>query len=298
VEDETARVTRYHLTKAKQLLAQNKITEAETRLGLLDAIAPNNPEAATLRSKIAAIRAEEKRKADLEAEKEAARQKKVADLLAKGDAALRAKKLKDARSYYQQALAIDASNPQGKAAIDQIRSVEQKQQKKTQASRKEKDEIRKIYAAGVTKFEAGELGEAERLLSKVAATKGHPYQASAKTLIDEIHKKTSKKLQARIDEARKMLEADQVLPAYEELGKIVKQFPKRDDAAKLFMKSQVKMLEKAKAAYKEGLAQQQLAEDPAAALDKYQEVLKYAPDPKSEYNQKAQKKIHELQLSP
>lgn len=297
-EDETARLTAYHLKNAKEMVARGKLAEAEQRLDILDSIVPNNPQARELRMKIAVIRAEEKRKADLAKKKESDRLKKISNLLAKGDARLRAKKLAEARRIYQQALALDAANVRGKEAIEQIATVEKEQRKRDTARQKELEEIKKLYVAGATKFDAGELGEAEKLLSQVASKKGNPYQASAQNYLNEIHKLADQKVLARVDEAKKLLDADQIIPAYEELKKIVRQFPKRGDAAKLFMKAQIKMTERAKAAYQEGLAQQQLAEDPAAALDRYQEVLKYAPDPESEYHKKAKKKIEELQLSP
>jgi hypothetical protein len=65
---------------------------------------------------------------------------------------------------------------------------------------------------------------------------------------------------------------------------------------KLLADAKIKMDKKAREIYADALAQEELAGDPAAALDLYKEVLKYAPDKSSKYNQKASEKISSLQL--
>jgi hypothetical protein len=48
----------------------------------------------------------------------------------------------------------------------------------------------------------------------------------------------------------------------------------------------------------EGVTFQEVVEDRPAALERYQEALRLAPDPKSLYHTKADKKILELKSGP
>ena len=175
--------------------------------------------------------------------------------------------------------------------------MEEQDKRAILAKQKSESELKKIYLEGAKKFEAGEFGKAEKLLTELTSKGDHPFQDPAKKILDEIHRQTDQKLQSRISQAKAKIKAEQLLPAYEELEKLNKQFPQRKDIEELLTQVNQKLLTKAKTFYKEGIAQQELAEDPAVALDKFKEALKYAPDPKSEYHQKALKKIKELELS-
>ena len=107
----------------------------------------------------------------------------------------------------------------------------------------------------------------------------------------------NQKIDQKINAARSMIQnPDTLLQGYAELKKITAQFPLRSDAKKYFMDAKTKMDKKARELYADALAQEELAGDPAAALDLYKEVLKYAPDKSNKYNQKAQAKIGTLQL--
>lgn len=294
-QKETTRLALHHLKIAKELVSKDRLTDADERLDILEKIVPNHKGATEIREQIAEIRAKRKATAKKEADRVQKRNKKIADLLAKGKKALRAKAFPKAREAYEKVLEIDSENTKALEGLKQTRGAEKETERTRLARKKEQEQLKRIFTAGVTKYEEGRVGEAETLLKEVAAKKG-PYQKSAKKILKEIHSRTDEKLKAKIANADQMLNIGDLLDGYEEIRKLSKQFPKHKGVAKIFKKAKKKMRAKAQALYQEGRAQQELAEDPAAALDMYQEALKYAPDPKSEYHLKAKKRIDELQL--
>ena len=143
----------------------------------------------------------------------------------------------------------------------------------------------------------GQLGQAQKLFKQVTAERGHPKYKQASSYLSRIDTSADKKINQKISAAKNMIQnPDTLLTGYQELKKIVSQFPLRSDAKKLLSDAKIKMDKKAREIYADALAQEELAGDPAAALDLYKEVLKYAPDKSSKYNQKAQEKINSLQL--
>jgi hypothetical protein len=93
-------------------------------------------------------------------------------------------------------------------------------------------------------------------------------------------------------------EANDLLEAYATLSKATAQDSANAEAA-LMKKKVLDALEaKARKAYMEGVTFQEVVEDRPSALERYQEALRLAPDPKSLYHTKADKKILELKSGP
>ncbi len=293
-DDETIRLTRFHLERAAKLISQKKYDEAEARIRkVLSDISPNQPDALQLLEEINAYRSDEKRHLAAEKAEEAERLRKIRNILAEGDRQKKLKAYDRARRIYEEALAIDGESRAALSALAALNEQEEKEQREAIARKKTNAELQRLYNEGVMKFESGDIGGAEVSLTEVASRKGHPYQASAQKLLDEIHRAADKKLDDRINHARSLMENDP-LAAQSELKEIVTQFPKQERAAKLLTETKAKLSAKAKQSYTEGIAYLEVAEDTDSAMSKFKETLRYAPDPKNEYHQKAQRKLDEL----
>ncbi|HLG18204.1 MAG TPA: FHA domain-containing protein [Bdellovibrionota bacterium] len=297
-ESEAARVARFNVSRASELLKKKKYEDAEARLRLvLDKISPNDPEAIRLLDELEAARADEKRAEENRKRTVVEQAKKIQNILAEGDKLRAARKSAEARRVYEQALMIDSDSRQARASIEELNDQEESAKRERLARKKTNEQLKSLYNQGVMKFEAGDYGGAEQLLREVASKKGHTYQASAKKLLDEIRRRADKKIQDQVKEAKLLVDAGELLRAHSELQKITKQFPRKQDAARLLDQVEGAMLARAKQLFHEGIAYQELLEDPSAAVEKYQEVLRYSPDPGNELNRKALQRIHELEAS-
>lgn len=298
-ESEYQRVLLHHITKAKELIRKNKLNEAEQKIQLiLDSLAPNHPQAMKLLAEIKQKRTHAKRKEEENRQKELKTKKKIASLMAQGDALAKSKKFSSAREKYKEVLKLEPKRKDALSALEELAGLEEQEHRIAVSKKKKAEELGKIYKEGIQRYEAGEYGEAEKLLSAVASSRDSPHRASAKRLLKEIKEQTDEKLNERIEDIQSLIESNRLIQAYEELSLLVRQFPKQKSAALIFENLKKKMGIRAKTAYAEGIAQLELAEDPAAALDKFEEALKYSPDPESEYHRKAKTKIEALELSP
>ncbi len=300
VESEQTRLVRYHLFEAEKLLTQKDFKGSEAKIQMvLDSIAPDHPEAVKLLARITKQRNLEARRIEAGKRAHAQREKKIEELLAKGDALVAKKKFSQARDYYKKALALDSSRSKSSAALSNLSVKEEEEKRRTIAQKKTAAQMKKIYQEGVKRYELSDYGEAKRLLEVVAARKGHPYRKSARKLLASISNLTDDKVDERIKKLKAMTKKTSKLPkAYAEIKKISKQFPRHKGVAKALSLARRRMNEQARKLYREGLALEELAEDPAAALDKYKESLRFQPNPKGEYHQRAMKRIRSLQLSP
>ena len=233
-------------------------------------------------------------------EKENAEQKKLEEIkswIDMGQRNVEQNQFDLAIANFEKALELSPNDVKIIREIKDARSLKEKNARSELAQKRNQENLTRIYKEGARKFDAGELGEAQKLLQKVAQDSGHPNQASAKKMLRDIEQLTDTKIQSQLEQAQVDMRNTESLPkAYQSLKTLKKQFPAGKEISTLLSQAEEKMLQKAKELYAEGLAQEELAADPAAALDLYQEVLQYAPEPSDRYHQKAKEKIDKLQF--
>lgn len=218
-------------------------------------------------------------------------------LLTKGKKLVDKKEFDAAKETFEKILSIIPDHPESLDWLTKAEELSVQEEYKDFAQKRRHQELDRIYQQGVEAFEAGQFGIAEDFLRTVSDDRTHPKARSADRLIKQIGTQTDSKLEQKIIQAKNKITSLATLPAgYQELKTITQQFPQRKDAQSYYKQAQEKMLEKAKQLYAEAIAQQELAGDYATALDLYQEVLTYAPDPNEEYHRKAKARIENLQL--
>ena len=298
VVQESTRITLHNLDRARKLFAAGEYDRAEARLrDLLDKVSPNNPEALALLDQIEEIRSEKREKDERNRKVKEETEEQVQELLKEGDSFAQQKKYAWARDKYERALEIDTSHEQAKAALADLKKKEAEEEKLKRAQRQSNKVLAGQYEKGIQKFEVGDFAAAETLLAKVAAKRGHPNQSSAKKLLAEIRKELDKNFQNQLNSTTALLESGEVLQAHEESKELLKTYPRRKEAITLQKRVETELLAQAKKRYMEGITFLEVAEDSDAALERFEEVLKYAPDKSSEYHKKARKKITEIRTS-
>ena len=294
---EKKRVIAFQIDQIKKLINNKEVDEADTRMKKLMTLAANN-------ESFIQFEKEYQKQRDQILEIEARKQKEAEEKLAQKNAALdEAKKMVDGKQYelakktYMRLLETYPDDPDLQEKIQTLELLQEQEDRKSFAKKQRYDMLSRIYNEGIQKYESGQVGQAQKLLKQVAAEKGHPKYKSANQYLSRISSNTDKKINQRVAAAKTMIQSpDTLVAGYTELKKIVSQFPLRSDAKKLLSDAKIKMDKKARELYADALAQEELAGDPAAALDLYKEVLRYAPDKSNKYHQKAQEKIGSLQL--
>lgn len=294
---EKKRVIAFQIDQIQKLINNKNVAEADDRMRKLMTLASKDKE-------FVKFEKEYQKQRDLIVAEEERKQKEQEEKEAKRDQALiEAKKMLDngqydlAKKTYMRILEIFPDDPDIQDKIQTVELAQEQEERKTFAKKQRYDMLSKIFNEGVQKYESGQLGQAQKLFKQVTAEKGHPRYKKAVEYLARIDTSADKKIDQKVSKAKEMIQnPDTLLAGYQELKKIVSQFPLRADAKKLLADAKLKMDKKARELYADALAQEELAGDPAAALDLYKEVLKYAPDKSNKYNQKAQEKISSLQL--
>ncbi|MCC7460319.1 MAG: hypothetical protein IT286_03355, partial [Proteobacteria bacterium] len=294
---EKKRVVAFQIDQIKKLINNKDVEEADVRMKKLMILAANNQDFINFEK-------EYQKQRDLIIAEETRRQKEAEEKLAQKEAALEeASKLMDnkqfalAKKTYMRVLETHPDDPEVQEKIQTLELLQQQEERKSFAKKQRYDMLNRIYNEGIQKFESGQVGQAQKLLKQVASEKGHPKYKNANDYLARISSNTDKKINQRITAAKTMIQnPDTLVAGYNELKKITSQFPLRADAKKLLSDAKIKMDKKARELYADALAQEELAGDPAAALDLYKEVLRYAPDKSNKYNQKATEKIGSLQM--
>jgi hypothetical protein len=294
---EKKRVVAFQIDQIKKLINNKEVEEADSRMKKLVVLAANN-------ESFVQFEKEYQKQRDLIIAEETRKQKEAQEKLALKEASLAdASKMIDNKQYemakktYMRILENYPDDPDVQEKIQTLELLQEQDDRKSFAKKQRYDMLNRIYSEGIQKYESGQVGQAQKLLKQVAAEKGHPKYKKANEYLSQISANTDKKINQRITAAKTMIQSpDTLVAGYNELKKIVSQFPLRSDAKKLMSDAKVKMDKKARELYADALAQEELAGDPAAALDLYREVLRYAPDKSNKYHQKAQEKIGTLQL--
>jgi hypothetical protein len=296
-KSEKKRVVAFQIDQIQKLINNKQVEEADSRMKKLMTLATNDETFIKFEKEYQKQRdeiiAEEKRK-----------QQEAADRVRKKEETMaEAKKMADNKQYdlakktYMRILETFPDDPEVQEKIQTIELLQEQDERKSFAKKQRYDMLSRIFTEGVQKYESGQLGQAQKLFKQVTGERGHPKYKQANDYLSRIDSSADKKINQKIASAKNMIQnPDTLLTGYNELKKIVSQFPLRSDAKKLLADAKIKMDKKAREIYADALAQEELAGDPAAALDLYKEVLKYAPDKSSKYNQKASEKISSLQL--
>lgn len=294
---EKKRVILFQIDQVQKLITKKEVAEADERMKKLMTLATKDEEFIKFEKEYQrqrdAIVAEETRKKKEEED----RIKKKNDALKEAKQMMDNKKYDLAKKTYLRILEIFPDDPEVQEKIQTLELQQEQEERKTFAKKQRYDMLTKIFNEGVQKYESGQVGVAQKLFKQVTAEKGHPKYKKAMEYLNKVDTMADKKIDQKIARAKDMINnPDTLLAGYAELKKITAQFPLRSDAKKYFADAKVKMEKKARELYADALAQEELAGDPAAALDLYKEVLKYAPDKSNKYNQKAQAKINSLQI--
>ncbi|MEZ4704647.1 MAG: FHA domain-containing protein [Bdellovibrionota bacterium] len=294
---EEDRILRFQLDGLSQELESLNMDKAKQRLDLLKKNFADHPEVVELEKKWIALQSEIERR---EEEEERIRQEKmqnIQNLMRQAQIKIDQKQFDRALDLYEEATKISPNDVEILQAIEDTKSLKEQHARIELSQERQRENLTRIYKEGARKYDAGQFGEAQKLLNQVAQDSSHPDYASAKKMLKEIAQLTDTKLQQQISEASEKMRSAETLPkAYQELSELHRQFPASKEINDLLKETKEKMEARAKELYAEGLAQEELAADPASALDLYQEVLKYAPDSSDRYHQKAQEKIRKLQI--
>ena len=294
--DETTRVVLYHLTEAQRLIDEGKIDEAEVRVKIiLGKIAPDNIDALKLLKKIQGVRLAEKERIQSEKQAQSEKQSEVERLLAEHNRLLEQRRFQEAKKLQEKIVSMENGSP---AAGKTLKANAEQAERQALAEKKNRAELNKIYFQGVEEYEGGNLSQAQSLLKEVAQKNGHPYQTHAKKLLAGIERQLSGTLSADLKAARAKLKTDDALSGYETIVGLSKKYPGRKDVQSALSEAEKQMDAKAKEAYRQGLTLKEMAEDPAAAIDQFERVLRYVPNPNHEYHRKAKEQIQKLQLNP
>lgn len=296
-KSEKKRVIAYQIDKIQKLINDRELVEADEKMRMLVTLASNDEEFVKFEKKYQQQREllieEENKKQKEKQDKE----KNKSKLMADGDAALNKKLFAQAKRNYMKVLEMFPDDANAQEKIQTLELLQEQEDRKAFAKKQRYDMLDRIYTEAVQKYESGQPGVAQKLFSQVTAEKSHPRYKKAVEYLGKIENTTDKKVDDRIAKARDMIQKPAtLLQGYNELKKITAQFPLRADAKKYLSDGKTKMEKKARELYADALAQEELAGDPAAALDLYKEVLKYAPDTSNKYYIKAKQKIDNLQL--
>jgi hypothetical protein len=233
----------------------------------------------------------------LEAQQQEEQAQQINLLLAKGKKLVDQKEFEAAKETFEKILLIQPGHPESTDWLTKTEELSVQEEYKDFAKKRRHQELDRIYLQAVEAFEAGQFGKAKEFLRTVSQDRSHAKARSADKLLQQIATQTDSKLEQKIIQAKNKIASLSTLPeGYQELKTLTEQFPQRKDAQSYFQQAEDKMLEKAKQLYAEAIAQEELAGDYATALDLYQEVLTYAPDPNSQYHRKAKTRIDNLQL--
>lgn len=294
---EKKRVILFQIDQIRKLVHSREIIEADERMRKLMILASKDEDFVKFEKEYQhereLILIEENRKKQEQEEKE----KKKQDLMAEAQEMIDDKQFDLAKKNYMHVLDLFPDDPDVQDKIQTLELMQEQEERQTFAKKQRFDMLNRIYTEGVQKYESGQPGLAQKLFKQVTTEKSHPKYKKSVEYLNKIENMTDKKLDQKIAAAKKLiLSQDTLIQGYQDLKKISSQFPLRSDAKKAFSDAKVKMDKKARELYADALAQEELAGDPAAALDLYKEVLKYAPDPSNKYNQKSREKIEALQL--
>lgn len=297
--EETTRVVLYHLTEAQRLIDEDKLDEAEVRVKIiLGKVSPDDIDALKLLRKIQNVREERRDQSKRQDQDRQRRQSEVEDLLAAHNKLLEQKRFGEARKMQEKIVALEGDRDKNAAAAKTLKATADQAERAAVAEKKNRGELNKIYFQGVEEYENGNLGQAETLLREVAQKNGHPYQSHAKKLLAAIEKQLGGSIAEELRAARGKLKGTDALDGYESIAALAKKYPARKDVKAALVEAKKQMDVKAKEAYRQGLTMKEMAEDPAGAIDQFEKVLRYVPDPSHEYHKKAKEQIQKLQLNP
>ena len=294
---ERKRVILFQIDQIKKLVASKDMQGADARMTKLMTLASNDDAVIKFEKDY-----QQQREAILEQENQKQKQldekKKSKDkMLAEGQKLLDSKQFDLAKKSFTRILEIFPDDQDAQEKIQTVELLQEQEERKAFAKKQRYAILDKIYNEGVQKYESGQPGVAQKLFAQVATEKAHPKAKSASDYLNKIENLTDKKVDQQIAKAKDMIQKPATLiQGYTDLKKLSSQFPLRTDAKKYLADAKDRMDKKARELYADALAQEELAGDPAAALDLYKEVLKYAPDPSNKYYQKAKAKIDNLQL--
>jgi pSer/pThr/pTyr-binding forkhead associated (FHA) protein len=294
---EKKRVIEFQIDQIQKLLNSKNLAEADEKMNKLTPLAAKDADflrfEKAFQKQRETIVAEQQRK---ETEMEELQQKR-SKLLSSAADYIEENQLDLAEKNYQEALKLFPGDEEIQEKIQTLELLREQHERKEFARQQNFTKLNAIYNAGVEKYESGQLGQAQKLFKQLTSERDHPKYKRALEYLNKIESMTDKKVDQKVSTAKAMIQNSETLvEGYTELKKIVNQFPLRSDAKKYLADAKTKMEKKARELYAEGLAQEELAGDPTAALDLYREVLRYAPEAGSRYNQKAKEKIANLEM--